>query len=113
MRVDIRFRGFKGSEALRAYALRRIQLQLSRFGHQLNAVVVRVTDINGPRGGLDKQCQVTVSGPKIGTSSLVELSGNAYASVDTALERIGRALTREFSRVQNWKTTRALGRGAV
>lgn len=113
MKIQIRFRGFKGSAALRAHVLRRVEFQLSRFGHQLKSVVVRVADINGPKGGLDMQCQVTAFGPRIGTSTLAELSGNAYTAVDLAVDRLSRAIARELERNRTWKMGRSLRRAAA
>ena len=63
MTIDIRFRGLANSEFLRAHIVRRIHFQLRRLGKALGAVVVRLSDVNGPRGGVDKRCQVMLVRP--------------------------------------------------
>ncbi len=106
MRVQIRFRGLRGTQELREYVMRRIGFQLSRFGDKLSGVVVRIADINGPKGGVDKECQVTVHGAQIGTSTLTELGTTSFGAVDAAVERMGRSVSRSIERTQNWNRGR-------
>lgn len=44
---------------LRAYAERRLTFALRRFQQQVRHVRLRVTDINGPKRGVDTRCAVT------------------------------------------------------
>jgi ribosome-associated translation inhibitor RaiA len=44
---------------LRAYAERRLAFALRRFQEHVRHVRLRVTDINGPRHGVDARCSVT------------------------------------------------------
>jgi len=53
MKIDIRFRDLDASNALKNHATRRLQFGLRRFGHAINGVTLRVSDVNGPRGGVD------------------------------------------------------------
>jgi len=82
------------------YAARRIHAHLGRFAQELSRVIVRIGDINGPRGGIDKRCLVTVRGRRLGTSTLDDVSGDAYAAVDSAIERIARAVARGLERAR-------------
>jgi ribosome-associated translation inhibitor RaiA len=100
MKIEVRFRGLDPSEALRAHAARRIHFHLSRFGNEISAVLVRIADVNGPKGGVDKRCQVTVRGPRLGSTILDETSGDAYSAVDVAVERTGRSVGRELHRAR-------------
>lgn len=100
MKVHVRFRGLQLSGALREFVLRRVHFQLSRFGHELTAVVVRVGDVNGPRGGIDKRCQVTVRGPRVRSSTLQETSSDAYAAVSSAVDRVARTVGRGIERAR-------------
>ena len=100
MKVEIRFRGLEAENALREHTLRRIHYRLSRFGRELGTVVVRIGDVNGPKGGVDKRCHVTVRGKHFAVLSLDELSGDAYSAVDAAMERMGRVVGREVERTR-------------
>ena len=101
MKIDVRFRGLAPSLELREHTQRRIHFHLSRFGAEVTAVVVRIADVNGPKAGVDKRCQVTVRGPRIDSATLNEMSADAYTAVDLAAERIGRAVGRELDRARS------------
>jgi hypothetical protein len=45
------------TDALLAHVERRLRVALSRFGPRIREAAVKLTDLNGPRGGFDKQCQ--------------------------------------------------------
>lgn len=104
MRIDVRFRGIQASEALREHAFRRVHFQLSRFNGDVGSVVVRIGDVNGPRGGVDKRCFVAVRGPAFGSVGVEDTSADAYEAVGAAVERAARAVGREIERA------RAVGR---
>lgn len=101
MKIDVRFRGAVGEHApLKEHVLRRAHFQLGRFGHELTGVTVRLSDINGPKGGLDKRCQVTATGRHIGTLAVDELQGDARAAIDLALDRAGRQVGQKLERTR-------------
>ena len=112
MKIDVRFRGLEPSDALREHAVRRAHFHLSRFGQEISSVVVRIGDVNGPRGGVDKRCQITVRGPRIGASTLDELGTDVGAALDVALDRTARAVGRELERTRESKHTRPSPRPA-
>jgi len=99
MTYRVRFRGIESSAALREHAERRLHRQLGRYRQQITSVALRLTDINGPRGGSDKQCQITVRGGSgIGSVDVSVTHEDAYAAVDLAMERVRRAVGRSIQR---------------
>lgn len=98
MKVEVRFRALDASESLREHIIERVQFQLGRFGHELRTVVARIGDINGPRGGVDKRCQLSARGPRLGTVSVEVVTPDAWSAADAAIERLSRALGRELER---------------
>jgi ribosome-associated translation inhibitor RaiA len=104
MKTEVRFHGLEPSASLRDHAERRIRTQLGRFGRELVTVVVRVGDINGPKGGLDKRCRISVRGPRIGSATIEEFSGDTYSAVDRAVERVSDSISRMLERVRSaWR----------
>jgi hypothetical protein len=99
MKIEVRFRGLEPSDALREHTSRRVHFHLGRFGEEVTAVLLRIGDINGPRGGLDKRCQVTVRGPRIGSTTLHHLDGDAQSAVDVAVDRARRTVRRALDRL--------------
>lgn len=72
--------------------------KLGKFALHIERVSVRVEDVNGPKGGVDKRCRikVTVSGRP---SLLVEKSGRSMqAAFDQAIDAVERAVRREIGR---------------
>ena len=86
--------GFPLSEALRAYAERRMQYALRPDSARVRRVALKIEDVNGPRGGVDKRCRIHVV--LSGHPGLVvhETQSDAYAAIDIAAERIGRSVDR-------------------
>ncbi len=97
MKVSIRFRALEPSTLLKDYATRQVHFHLARFGPEVTEVLVRVSDVNGPRGGLDKRCQISLRGPRV-ASSLESCADDAYAAVDLAVKRLARSVRRDLDR---------------
>jgi ribosome-associated translation inhibitor RaiA len=61
MNLDVRGVKYELGEKLQEYIERRLRFALRRFAGRIDRVQVRISDINGPRGGIDKRCQITVA----------------------------------------------------
>jgi putative sigma-54 modulation protein len=98
MKIDIRFRNLQASDSLREHAARRVHFHLSRFGEAISSVCIRIGDVNGPKGGLDKQCRVTLRGPSLSSVVIEELREDTFLAVEVAVERASRAVGRDLDR---------------
>lgn len=98
MRLSILARGFVLTSALHYYVSRRVGFALSRYAHTIKQVQVRLLDVNGPRGGEDKQCVFVVD--VVGAPPVVirEHDADAYVVVDRAADRVDRAVARLLRR---------------
>jgi len=103
MKIVVRFLGLPPSDVLREHCERQALFHLSRFGHDLSSVDIRIRDVNGPKGGADKQCQVFATGPRLGYSTLQVLSEDAYQAADAAISRLARTVARGLERARDWK----------
>ena len=61
MQIDVQALGFELTPALRSHAVRRLHFALGRSEAQVSRLSVRLSDLNGPRGGEDKRCQVRIT----------------------------------------------------
>jgi ribosome-associated translation inhibitor RaiA len=101
MQLEVRCRGMESSELLLGHIERRTRFQLGRFAHEISRVGVHLDDVNGPRGGVDTRCLVTVHGPWLGQLTLDELGVDAYRATSRALKRIARVVARSLARRQS------------
>ncbi len=82
MRTDIRGYQLTISDALRTHIERRLHFALSRFGARILHVAVRLEDINGPRGGVDKRCRIVVALAGAGHVQVEVLDSECTNAVD-------------------------------
>jgi len=98
MQVDIQARNFTLTNALRNYVERRLRFDLTRYKPAVSRLQVRLSDVNGPRGGPDKRCQVWVRLIAQPDVVVEDTEADLYAAVDRALGRTARAVSRRVSR---------------
>jgi ribosomal subunit interface protein len=98
MNIEVRGTAMAITVALREHATRRLLFALSRFAPRLRRIEVRLDDINGPRGGVDKRCRVAI-GVRAGAALVVEqVDSDMYAAIARAADRAGRAVDRSLAR---------------
>lgn len=108
MRVSIRSRKFELTPALERYAERRAGVMVERFRDQVRSVEVQLSDVNGPRGGIDKRCQVQIRGPHRLRITIEECDADMYVAIDRALARAKHSLLREIDRRADLRDRRSL-----
>ena len=98
MKIETQAHGFPLTDGLRHHIRQRLHFAFDRIGERIRKVVVRLSDINGPRGGADKRCQLQVSLDKRPEVIIEDTQSDLYAAVDHASERAARTLVRQLSR---------------
>ena len=101
MRVDIKTSGIDLTDDLREHAERRLEFALDRAHHDISNVTVRLSDINGPRGGFDKRCQIQIPLPHHRGVVIEETDSDLYVAIDRAASRPGKTLGRQLSGRRN------------
>ncbi len=101
MQIDIQARSFTLTNALKIYAEEKLKSSFSRCQDHLNRIVVRLSDINGPRGGEDKLCHIHVVLPGISDVIIEDTEQDMYAAIDRAIDRAGNAVERKVDRQQS------------
>lgn len=98
MRVTIVRRGVLLDEPLRSFVHDKIDTSLGRLHRAIRSVRVQIEDTNGPRGGLDKRCVVTVSGDRFEPCVVETRDVSMQAAVAQALHIAARSLIRALQR---------------
>ena len=98
MQIDIQSRGFSLTDALFGYAQRRLLFALAYCSGHVSRVVIRLSDINGPRGGADKRCHIQVVLAGIPDVVVEDTEVNLYAAIDRAIDRVRRTVVRRVDR---------------
>lgn len=87
------------SDGLRDYGERRLRFALDRFVPRIADVHLRLEDLNGPRGGVDKQCRLDVLGLP---SWRIQVQGEGKTfndAIDAAAARAGHSIARLLNRM--------------
>lgn len=100
MQIDIQARHFTLTNALRSHAEHRIRLALTCCDDHIQRIMVRLSDINGPRGGVDKHCHIQVVLAGLPDVVIEDTEANMYVAINRAADRAGRTLVRKVNRQQ-------------
>ena len=111
MHIDIHASGFDLTEGLRDHTRRKLAFALGHAPLANGRVRVSLSDINGPRGGLDKRCQIHIPLPHHGPVVVEDTESDLYAAIDRAVERAGETLRRRLARQR--VRLRSSGRAAI
>lgn len=100
MQLDIQTNGFSLTDGIRDYAMRRMQFALDRNDGHITHARISLADINGPRGGIDKRCQINLV--LAGHSNIVieDTEADLYVAIDRASDRCARTLTRRLEKLR-------------
>jgi putative sigma-54 modulation protein len=81
MRMTIQANGFEMTGALRAYTQQRLATALGWARAHMHKLIVSLSDINGPRGGVDKRCKIQVHLGNMGTAAYTAAADGADDTV--------------------------------
>ncbi len=97
MQILFKARHPKATE-LRDLTERRVRFVLRRLGWLVPRAEVQMLDVNGPRGGIDKRCQVTLRTDGAGLVVVASVASDWRTALDKALARASRTLMRLWRR---------------
>jgi len=98
MQIDIQSQGFTLTDGIRDHLMKRLACRLSHGDDHITRVNVRLSDINGPRGGADKRCFIEVRLKRAPALAIEDTEADLYLAIDRAAERAGRTMDRRLER---------------
>jgi ribosome-associated translation inhibitor RaiA len=96
--AQIRVLGVELDQDARAHLRRKLALKLAKSAASIERVSVRVTDANGPRGGVDQVCRINVVLIGLPPVLIEERDASLEAAIDGALTGAERAVRRSVQR---------------
>lgn len=100
MQVEIHAHGFVLTKDLRAHVEQRLQFALNRFQDRVERVAVHLSDINGPRDGVDQHCHLQLRLHGLPDIVVKDTEADIHVAVDRAAQRCGRTLGRYLRRTR-------------
>jgi putative sigma-54 modulation protein len=98
MQLEIRGVNYELDHLVRDHIERRLRSALGRFARRIYRCTVRLTDVNGPRGGIDKRCRLAIALVPRGVLMIEGAADDPFALIARVAKRAGRAVGREFER---------------
>lgn len=77
---------------------RHIDFALRKVRHRIGSLVVRLEDLNGPKGGLDKRCQIEAYPWRSGMLLAQATDTDFVPAVKRAAERLARQVLEQMRR---------------
>ena len=96
MRIGTNVQGFEMTEAIELFVQDEINLALDRFRDEVIAVDVFMKDINGPKGGIDKQVLIRARLRNRQRIALETTHDNLYAALKGGIRKCKRAIRRSL-----------------
>ena len=76
----------------RDYLRRKLGMKLGKYASSIERTSVRVEDVNGPRGGIDKRCRIKAVLTGLPSVVVEHRHHSLQVAIDRALDRIERAV---------------------
>ncbi len=102
MQLDIQSRGFSLTTSIFNYTTQRMQFALQRNDSYIMRARIRLEDINGPRGGVDKKCQIELRLAGQNNIVIEDTEADLYFAIDRACDRCMRTLARRLARSRQY-----------
>ena len=81
--------------------LERVHFALARLSHRIQTLQIRLDDLNGPRGGVDKRCVMEAVLAHHGRLVVEVPDEDLLAAVSRAARRMARRVADEFERTRD------------
>jgi len=100
MKISVRPRDIEWSDELQKQVERSIALAVDRYGTRVTHISVYLADLNGPRGGVDKLCQITADLRGSSSVLILERGDDLAVTINRAARRLGYRVGRTIQRLR-------------
>jgi putative sigma-54 modulation protein len=100
MEIKLYDGSIKTSQAQNDYIMAKVGAAAARLKEFACTIDVRLSDINGPKGGIDKQCSIVVTPPGLEMLRVQEQAADYYAAIDSAAATLKKVLAKALERTK-------------
>lgn len=111
MHIDIQTQGLSLDAAVARLVRRQVEDALAAVAERVRAVSLHLSDVNGHKGGADKQCHLVLHLHGRAPVIVHELRGELHEGIARALKRARHSLERRLGRHRLPAGAAALGAG--
>jgi len=97
MQIIFESRGLDGVQ-MQEHSVKRVRFALRRLSSLVPRARLQFSDVNGPRGGLDKRCRVELNTLDAGAVITTSVAGDWRSALDHALSSATQVLKRSLQR---------------
>ena len=98
MQITTTARDTELTGSLREYVENRLAFALSRFQDRIRGVVIVLSDVNGPKNGIDKRCLLKIRPRGLSEFIIEEIESDFQSALNRAADRAKRTLARRLRR---------------
>lgn len=98
MEIAVRTHDLEWNEDLQKQVERSIDYAVDRHRSRIGRISVSLSDVNGPRGGVDKLCQITADVRGVPRVVISERRDNLLSAIGRAVRRLGFRIARSIDR---------------
>ena len=100
MHIVTHVSGFEVTNGNIQFLHRRLHLALGRLSDSVRRVVVRLSDVNGHRGGIDKRCQLQVQLQGVPDVLIKDVQPDLSLAITRVVDRAARTIARRIGRAR-------------
>jgi hypothetical protein len=86
---------------LAAYTREKLTVKLAKVGRRLLGVVVRIKDVNGPKGGASIACHMEALLARLEPVNIEERDGDLRAALDRAMDSLEAVVQRHVEKARS------------
>jgi putative sigma-54 modulation protein len=94
MQINLVDGPIRTTDTMRDFVQRKLHHALRKLGERVERVEVRVQDVNGPRGGVDKQCAISLGAAGLRPITVKAAAPDYYHAISLAAGRLKAAAMR-------------------
>ncbi|AGA25662.1 HPF/RaiA family ribosome-associated protein [Singulisphaera acidiphila] len=98
MQLEMRGVNYELLDELKEHIERRFRFALGRFMARIERLTIRITDVNGPRGGIDKHCRIAISLIPKGVIMVEATGDDPFVLIADSAKRARRSVRRSIER---------------